>query len=70
MRYPKRYARFITARYAAIREREERDRDARCAAARKDPEFAQAERNYSAASLDYARAKASGADCEKEREAF
>lgn len=70
MRYPKRYARFITARYAAIREREERDRDARCAAARKDPEYAQAERNYSAASLDYARVKASGKDCGKEKAAF
>ena len=60
MRYPKRYTRIISARYAALREREERDRDARCAAARRDPAFAAAEQAMTEASLQYARAKAVG----------
>lgn len=62
MRYPRRYTRIISARYAALREREERDRDARYAAARKDPAFAKAERELTDASLSYARAKAMGSD--------
>ena len=58
MRYPKRYVRIISARYAALREKEDNDRNRRCAVARKDPEFADAEREFSAVSVDYARAKA------------
>lgn len=60
MRYPKRYVRIISARYAALREKEDNDRIRRCAVARKDPEFADAEREFSAVSVDYARAKATG----------
>lgn len=63
MRYPKRYTRIISARYAALREREERDRDARCAAARRDPAFSEAEQAMTDASLQYARTKAVGGDC-------
>lgn len=70
MRYPKRYARIITARYAALREREERDQQKRCAVARNDREFAAAENAYTAASLAYARAKASKDDCAQEKKAY
>lgn len=70
MRYPKRYTRLITARYAALREREERDHQARCAVARKDPDFLNAEKAYSDASLAYARAKVSDKDCQKEKQAY
>lgn len=70
MRYAKRYTRIISARYAALREREERDQQARCRVARSDEDFAKAESAFSQASLDYARAKASGADCEAQKAAF
>lgn len=58
MKYAKRYTRIINARYAALREKEENDRIARCRIARSDKEFAKAEKAFLDASLAYARAGA------------
>ena len=70
MRYAKRYTRIISARYAALREREERDRELRSAVARKDPDFVEAERAYLDASLSLARSKALGKATEQEIRAY
>lgn len=70
MRYAKRYTRIISARYAALREREERDRELRSAVARKDPDFAKSERAYLDASLSLARAKALGTATDAEVKAY
>lgn len=70
MKYTKRYVRIIAARYAALREKEERDRQLRCDAARRNPEFLKAEKLFSETSLDFAVAKAKGGDCKKEETAY
>lgn len=70
MRYPKKYTRLISARYAALREKEERDQQKRCAVARKDPEFAEAEKVYTDASIAFARAKVLKEDYSDEERAY
>lgn len=70
MRYAKRYTRIISARYAALREREERDQKSRCTVARKDPEYVKAEKILLDASIAYARAKAQGKDCADEEKTY
>ena len=70
MKYTKRYVRIIAARYAALREKEERDRQLRCDVARRNPEFLKAEKLFSETSLDFAVAKAKGDDCKKEETAY
>ena len=57
MKYPKRYTRIITEYYSSLRAKEEQDQILRCHIARKDPEFRQAEKAFSEASLTFARAK-------------
>lgn len=57
MKYPKRYTRIITEYYSSLRAKEEQDQILRCRIARKDPEFRQAEKAFSEASLTFARAK-------------